>query len=82
MYPYLATTAKQINGKIKEKFTSGMYPRICTSANPEPPQSKILPCKTGIKAPPTIAITKPAEPILASSPHVFQGDSINSREHD
>ena len=57
---------------MNEKFTSGINPNILTSEKPEPPQSRIQPCAIGINAPPTIAITNPAEPIFASSPISFK----------
>ena len=47
---------------------NGIKPKMTTAEHPEPPQARMLPCKTGIKAPPTIAIINPAEPIFASSP--------------
>lgn len=55
----MAITTKQINGRIKEKFTAGSP---ITS-----PWSIIIPCSGGINAPPTIAITKPAAPNVDSS---------------
>lgn len=66
--PKIATTARQINGRINEKLTSGIYPKIFELLSPGSPISKIHPCNTGIKTPHTIAITNPAEPILASPP--------------
>ena len=64
---------KQIIGSINEKLTSET-PRIFRSSTPLPPKSIILPCNKGIKAPPTIAITNPAAPILDS----FSSKSSNA----
>ena len=50
---------KQTKGRIKEKLTPEKGPIVSMSI--------IKPCKIGIKAPPTIAITKPAAPRVVSS---------------
>ena len=54
------------SGKIKEKLTSAT-PIILVSETPLPPVSIIIPCSIGNRAPPTIAITNPADPTLACS---------------
>ena len=49
---------RQVNGKIKEKLIAGSEPTVSKSI--------IDACMNGRIAPPTIAITRPAAPNLAS----------------
>ena len=56
----MTITTKQMNGKINERFTAGIFQRVCISI--------MLACNGGSTEPPRIAIIKPAAPNLASSP--------------
>ena len=49
---------KQMNGRMNEALTEGMPATV--------PRSIIAPCNGGIKAPPTIAITRKAAPRVLS----------------
>ena len=53
-------------GRKNDKLISGI-PKNFMSFIAYPPISIIIACNFGIKAPPTIAIINPADPILLSS---------------
>ena len=59
----MAMTTKEMKGMKKERLTALRLP--------SPSPSMMKPIARGMRAPPTMAKTSPAEPILASSPVPF-----------
>ena len=59
----MAMSTKQMNGSMKLKLTAGSH-ATC-------PKSMMAPCIGGMRAPPTMAITRNAAPSVESSALTF-----------